>query len=1307
MPGWDPEANDLFLRAREIPGPEDRQRLLDEACAGKPELRARVEGLLRAGAEAGSFLERPAEELGATGAIAPRPQDECCSAPQVGPGTVIGPYKMLELIGEGGMGTVWMADQTEPIQRRVAVKVVKEGMDSKQVLARFEAERQALALMDHPNIATVLDANRTPSGRPYFVMELVKGQPITRYCDDKRLVVRERLELFGDVCRAVQHAHQKGIIHRDLKPSNVLVAPYDGKPVVKVIDFGVAKATEQRLTEKTLFTGFGALVGTPEYMSPEQAEVNNQDIDTRSDIYSLGVLLYELLTGSTPLTRKRLKEAALLEVLRLIREEEPPRPSTRLSESKDSLPSISAQRQTEPAKLTKLVRGELDWIVMKALEKDRNRRYESASAFSADVQRHLNNEQVLACPPSVGYRLRTFLRRYKGPVLAATLLFLALLGGVIGTTSGMFWALKAEGATSQALADVVSERDAKEKARALAAANAKEAENAAAKEKLAKEDAQRNLERTDKLGRILASIFRNLSLDREDNQGVPLRAQLVDQLAKAAELLEGESVGAPERVALLQMVLGQTMVSLGYGDQAIPLLTKARQSFDKLPHADLREKLEIMNFLALAYEMAGKFELAENLHRETFEKRKALLGLDHADTLSSMNNLGKVYRDVGKDDLALALLQDALTKLKAKKGENYHTTLTVMGNLASTYMDLGKIELALQLCRETLEKTQAVRGLDHIDTFTTMNNLAHAYYEAGKYDLALPLAQETVSKCKAKLGPNNPDTLTCVANLAGTYQAVGKLELARELYLDTLERRKVRLGANHPDTLRSMNNLAVLYTDLDKVDLAVPLLRDAVELATESLGSDHADTITCTENLANAYRMAGKLDAATFDEAVKLHRADLEKTKAKRGEGHPKTLRCMSNLAATYEAAGKYDLALPLYRDTLALLRKRLGDDHPRTLTAMNDLAQAYYRAGKPDLAGPLLIEALDKRKAKLGADHPQTLWSMNNLAMVFGGMGRYDLAVPLFEEALEKMKAERPDHNETITCMSNLADAYRATRKYDKALPLFKEALEKRSARYGADHLDTITIVNNLALTYHELGDFDKALPLFIGALDKVKKKLGADHPLTLTTMNNLALTYRSKGQLDLALPLYIGTLKGRRARLGDDHPDTVWSLHNLAGTYIMVGKYADAEPLLVSWLDAPKSSRPPDELYVAFNLNRLGECRLALKKLDEAEKALRDSLAIYEKKAPKAIMRYDTENQLGAALAGQDKFKEAEELLVSSGKLLLKTAPRLSADTKRRGAAAAERVIEFYAARGNAEKAANWRKLRDEAFPRKKEKP
>ncbi len=430
---------DIFIAALQQPGPAERAAYLDRACGGDPALRGRVVELLREQEQLGSFLEQPAEVPGGTGPFTPASGEVIPTAPAEGPGAVIGPYKLLQQIGEGGMGAVFMAEQTQPVQRKVALKLIKPGMDTRQVVARFEAERQALALMDHPNIARVFDAGATDGGRPFFVMELVKGVPLTKYCDEHRLTPKQRLELFASVCQAVQHAHQKGIIHRDLKPSNVLVALYDGKPVPKVIDFGVAKATGQKLTERTLFTEFGSVVGTLDYMSPEQAELNQLDIDTRSDVYSLGVVLYELLTGTTPLERRRLKDTGLVELLRIIREEEPPRPSARLSTT-DELPSITVNRSLEPKKLSGAVRGELDWIVMKALEKGRNRRYDSANGFAADIGRYLADEPVQACPPSAGYQLRKFARRNRRTLATAGVLGAVLLAAVGGVAWTFGWA---------------------------------------------------------------------------------------------------------------------------------------------------------------------------------------------------------------------------------------------------------------------------------------------------------------------------------------------------------------------------------------------------------------------------------------------------------------------------------------------------------------------------------------------------------------------------------------------------------------------------------------------------------------------------------------------------------------------------------------------------------------------------------------------------------------------------------------------------------------------------------------------------
>ncbi len=424
---------ELFDAALDFPNPRERAAYLDKTCAGRPELRQRVDALLAAHDKAAGFLEvRRAQGTSAATVRLNLPAEEK-------PGDIIGRYKLLQKIGEGGCGVVYMAEQETPVRRRVALKVIKLGMDTKEVVARFEAERQALALMDHPNIAKVLDAGATTAGRPYFVMELVKGIPATRYADENKLDTRERLDLFIQICQAVQHAHQKGIIHRDIKPSNILVADHDGVPVPKVIDFGIAKATtDQRLTDKTLFTALEQFVGTPAYMSPEQAKLSGLDIDTRSDIYSLGVLLYELLTGKTPFDPTRLFNAGFEGIRRIIREEDPPRPSACLSTlAHAELTTLANQRRAEPPKLLNSIRGDLDWIVMKCLEKDRTRRYETASGLAADVQRHLGNEPVVARPPSASYRFQKMVRRNRFVFASAACVLITLIVGIVGTTLGL------------------------------------------------------------------------------------------------------------------------------------------------------------------------------------------------------------------------------------------------------------------------------------------------------------------------------------------------------------------------------------------------------------------------------------------------------------------------------------------------------------------------------------------------------------------------------------------------------------------------------------------------------------------------------------------------------------------------------------------------------------------------------------------------------------------------------------------------------------------------------------------------------
>jgi serine/threonine protein kinase len=1094
---------DIFIAALQQQDPARRQAYLDEVCTGQPELRRQVEHLLRLHEGAGSFLEKPAAASQATGPV--QHATEPASSGEA-PGAVIGPYKLLEPIGEGGMGTVWMAQQTEPVKRLVAVKLIKTGMDSRQVIARFEAERQALALMDHVNIARVLDAGTTDPGRPYFVMDLVKGVPITRYCDEHRLTPRQRLELFVPVCQAVQHAHQKGIIHRDLKPSNVLVALYDGKPVPKVIDFGVAKAAGQVLTEKTLVTGFGAIVGTLEYMSPEQAEINQLDIDTRSDIYALGVLLYELLTGSPPFTRE--DKAGVLEMLRLIREQEPTKPSAKLSTA-EGLPTLAANRGTEPAKLTKLVRGELDWIVMKALEKDRSRRYATAVGFALDVQRYLADEPVLACPPSAGYRLRKFVRRNRGPVLAAVLVLLALVGGIIGTTWGLVRAEQARQAET--------ERAEGERLANLAAQDAgKKAVERAEGERKATEQALKRLAQIKKSHAILAWIFDDLDIRRIKDGARPLEAELAQRLVMAAAQLEGEAVGDPLLVADLQNRLGGTLLYLGYAQEAVGLFARA------------------------------------------WNTRKLLLGADHLDTLVSMSNLALCYKTVGKLGLALPLYEETLKLTKAKLGADHPHTLLCMHNLAGGYHGMGKVDLALPLLENTLQLKKANLGADHPDTLMTMNSLAEGYRAAGKLDLALPLLEQTLLLRKAKLGANHPDTLMSMSNLAEGYRATGKLDLALPLLEKTLKLRKEKLGADHPDTLASMANLAWGYRAAGKLDLALRLHEDTLKLRTAKLGYDHPDTLTSVSNLAVCYRAAGKVGLA-----LQLDEETLKLRKAKLGNDHPDTFTSMNNLALDYLAAGKLELALPLLEDALQLTKSKLGNDHPHTLTTMNNLAAAYHAAGKLELALQLLEDALQLTKAKLGADHPHTLTSMNNLAALYQAAGKLALALPLLQEAAAAVEMRHFQQENADWIVNNLIDCHEQLRQFDQAEPWRRKWLAVVQERSGADSVAAADVLVALGWNLLQQKKWTGAEAVLRECL-AIRQKKQPDAWTTFHAQTMLGGALLGQKKFPAAEPLLLQGYEGMKQRATTIPPQDKFTLtaaaQRLVRLYDATGKTDDA---------------------------------------------------------------------------------------------------------------------------------------------------
>jgi serine/threonine protein kinase/tetratricopeptide (TPR) repeat protein len=951
------QARSIFLAALER-APDQWPACLDEACGANTELRARVDQLLHAHQALGSIHGGEGDSQVAT---IDEPMRER-------PGAVVGPYKLLQQIGEGGMGIVFMAEQTQPVQRKVALKIIKPGMDSRQVIARFEAERQALALMDHPNIAKVLDAGTIgeseprplgsgaaaigraeplPYGRgserPYFVMELVKGVPITKYCDEHRLTPKQRLELFVSVCQAVQHAHQKGIIHRDLKPSNVMVCLYDGKPVPKVIDFGVAKATGQKLTERTMFTEIGQVVGTLEYMSPEQAELNQLDIDTRSDIYSLGVLLYELLTGSTPLERKRVKKAAMLEVLRLIREEEPPRPSTRLSTTEE-MPSVAASRGLEPKKLSGLVRGELDWIVMKALEKDRNRRYETANGFAMDIQRYLADEPVLACPPSAGYRLRKFARRHQGALTVGAAMLALLLAGTAVSTWQAVRATRAEKEASDALVQVTAEQANTRVA--LTAEIAAQAQTLEALDALTDDVVETMFARQPELEVTEKAFLRKV---------LGFYESITQRLGETAEARFLRAKGY-FKVAHLSALLGQQIKAVAAYRQAEVLLGQLAEEFPDAP--EYREKLARTD-----------------------------------------NNLGVLLAELGNEAEAETAFRHAVT-LRAKLADKFPKVPPYGRDLAASYNDLAFL---LQEQKNYAEADVAYRrALDLEEKLSA---------EAG----AAPMYRQALARGRANLG-----------SLLREQERYAEAEDSYRLAL-TVQEKQLAEFPRAPRVRReladSYHGLGIVLAELKKETEAETTFDRSLALR-KKLADDYPGVLQYRRELAKGYSDLGFLRQrqgkyADAEEAYRQALDLMEKIVAETGPNH----RHRQDLAQAHHSLGivlaeqkKEAEAETAFHDALEL-RKKLVEEFPRVQKYRRELALSYT-----DLGNLLQRQKKDAESAwrdalplwqQLATDAPKVADYQNELAGTLGKLaalhnqrGEFVAAVVLLDQARPHQQA-------------------------------------------------------------------------------------------------------------------------------------------------------------------------------------------------------------------------------------------------------------------------------------------------------------